>query len=323
MAFFDLSREELHSYIPQLREPEDFDQFWATTLDACRDYPLEPRFTSVDVGMRLVETFDCSFAGYGGQRINGWLLLPPGDAKSLGCIVQYIGYGGGRGFPTDWLQWACAGYATLIMDTRGQGSGWRNGDTPDPEPDGANPQLPGFMTRGILSRETYYYRRLYTDAVRAVETARNHPRIDPAKIVVSGKSQGGGLTIAAAALDGRVAAAMPDVPFLCHFPRATTITDKHPYKEIADFCHIHRDREEQVFSVLNYFDGVHFARRAGMPALFSTALMDAICPPSTVFAAYNLWKGEKRIKTYTFNGHEGGDSFQFREQLTFVRRIIG
>lgn len=322
MAFFDLSREELFNYRPAVKEPEDFDEFWKTTLDEARSFPLDPRFEAVDAGMVHLETCDLTFAGYGGDPIKGWFLLPKQRSGKLPCIVQYIGYGGGRGFAYDWLPWACAGYATLVMDTRGQGSVWRKGDTGDPEPTGTNPQLPGFMTRGILKRETYYYRRLITDAVRAVEAARRHAAVDPERIIVTGNSQGGGLSIAAAGLDPEIHAALPNVPFLCHYRRATTITDANPYKEIAQFCHTHRDHEEEVFGVLDYFDGIHFAKRAGMPALFSTALMDSICPPSTVFAAYNNWRGRKEIKVYSFNGHEGGESFQLREQLAFVKSLL-
>ncbi len=323
MAFFDLSPEELYNYRPALKEPHDFDEFWQNTLQEARSYPLDASFEAVDSGMVQVETYDLSFRGFGGHPIKGWFLLPTNRSGKLPCIVQYIGYGGGRGFAYDWLPWACAGYATLIMDTRGQGSVWRKGDTGDPEPGDTNPQAPGFMTRGILKRETYYYRRLITDAVRAVEAARSHTAVDPERIIVAGGSQGGGLSIAAAGLDGQIYAALPNVPFLCHYRRAATITDANPYKEIAQFCHTHRDVEEQIFGVLDYFDGVHFAKRAGMPALFSTALMDLICPPSTVFAAYNNWQGSKEIKIYNFNGHEGGESFQLREQLSFVRKLLG
>ena len=321
MAFYDLSREELQHFIPEIPEPSDFDPFWNETLKETRSYPLNPRFTPADFRLTEIESYDVTFAGFQGQEIKGWFLLPASRKKNLACIVQYIGYGGGRGFPTDWLGWAAAGYANLVMDTRGQGSKWRRGDTPDPELQGGNPQYPGFMTRGVLSRETYYYRRLISDAVRAIETARSYDGIDNDRIAVTGISQGGGLAIAAAALDGRVAAAMPDVPFLCHFRRAATITDLSPYKEIAEYCHTHRDRENQVFGVLDYFDNLHFAKRAGMPALFSTALMDHICPPSTVFAAYNHWKGKKQISTYTFNGHEGGEGYQFLEQLDFLQGL--
>jgi len=123
--------------------------------------------------------------------------------------------------------------------------------------------------------------------------------------------------------DGRryVVAAMPDVPFLCHYRRATEIVDSYPYKEIAEFCHTHRDKVETVFHTLAYFDGVNFSARAKANTLFSVALMDQVCPPSTVFAAYNHWVGAKDIKVYPYNGHEGGQSFQTLEKVKFLKRI--
>jgi cephalosporin-C deacetylase len=236
-------------------------------------------------------------------------------------VVEYIGYGGGRGFPTDWLLWASAGYAHLVMDTRGQGSAWLKGDTPDPEVDGGNPHHPGFMTRGILSPRTYYYRRVFVDAVRAVETARAHPAVDASRVAVTGGSQGGGIALAVSGLVPDVQAAMPDVPFLCHYRRATEITDGYPYQEIARYLMIQRDKEEQVFATLAYFDGVNFATRARAQALFSVALMDEICPPSTVFAAYNHYAGPKQIRVWRYNHHEGGGTYQAQEKIRFLRSV--
>jgi cephalosporin-C deacetylase len=37
--------------------------------------------------------------------------------------------------------------------------------------------------------------------------------------------------------------------------------------------------------------------------------MDETCPPSTVYAAFNLYGGPKEIVEYPFNGHEGGEGF--------------
>ncbi len=198
MAFFDLSFDELQRYLPPREEPPDFDAFWQATLEEARMHPLDVHFEPYDAGLATVETFDVTFRGYGGQPIKGWLLLPRHVSHPLPAVVEYIGYGGGRGFPTDWLLWSAAGYAHLVMDTRGQGSAWLKGDTPDPEPEGSNPHHPGFMTRGIVSPYTYYYRRVFTDAVRAVEAARAHPAIDAGRIAVTGGSQGGGIALAVA-----------------------------------------------------------------------------------------------------------------------------
>ena len=152
-----------------------------------------------------------TFSGFGGHRVRGWLRMPAARSGPLPCVVQYIGYGGGRGLAHENLLWAAAGYANFVMDTRGQGSANSVGDTGDPVFSG--PAHPGFMTRGILDPATYYYRRLYTDAVRAVDAARAHEAVANA-VAVTGGSQGGGLALAVAALRDDIVAAMPDVPFL-------------------------------------------------------------------------------------------------------------
>ena len=318
---FDLPLEQLQTYRPPRNEPSDFDAFWAQTLSEARQFPLKAQFVSIDAGLRFVDVFDVTFNGYGGQPIKGWFLLPRQRSERLPCVVEFIGYGGGRGHPLDWLLWANAGYAHFVMDTRGQGSSWRKGDTPDLEPSGASPQYPGFMTRGILDPKTYYYRRVFADAVRAVEAARSHPAVDAKRIAMTGGSQGGGITLAVAGLMSDLAATLPDVPFLCHYRRATEIVDTHPYREIALYCKTHRDAIDTVFDTLGYFDGVNFATRANTSALFSVGLMDDICPPSTVYAAYNYYAGPKQIKVWPYNQHEGGETFQNVEKLKFLAAL--
>ncbi len=319
MALFDFPLPQLEAYLPERQEPEDFDRFWQETLAESRRVPLEPSFEPVDFGLVTVQVYDVTFQGYLGQPVKAWLLLPDGRPGPLPCIVQYIGYGGGRSNPFDWLTWSAAGFAHLVMDTRGQGSASRRGDTVDLNPHGAGPHFPGFLTHGIESPERYYYRRLYVDAVRAVETARLHPRIDAGRVAVTGGSQGGGLSLAVSGLAPDVWAVMADVPFLCHFRRATEITDAMPYREIAVYCQVHRNRVEEVFHTLSYFDGLNFVKRANAPALFSVGLMDEVCPPSTVFAAYNHYCGPKQIRVYRFNHHEGGGSDHDLEKIRFIK----
>lgn len=325
MALFDLPLEQLQTYLPERHEPSDFTAFWQDTLTETREHDLEAEFVPLDAGLKTLEAYDVTFSGFGGTRVKGWLLLPRGE-RDLPCLVEYIGYGGGRGFAADWLTYASAGYAHLVMDTRGQGGSWRPGDTPD---DGtAGPSIPGFMTRGIQNPQEYYYRRLMTDAVRAVEAATTFERVDATRLGVTGGSQGGGLALAAAGLSGMGFApslelCLTDVPFLCHYRRATTLTDAFPYAEIANFCKTHRDKIETVFATLAYFDGVNFAAHATASALFSVGLMDDICPPSTVYAAYNHYEGDKEMRVWPFNRHEGGEAYQVQEKLAFLRQHWG
>jgi len=314
VALYDLPLAELEAYRPEVAEPEDFDAFWAETLDETRRLPLDPRAADVSTRLRLIRTQDVAFAGYGGDRIRAWLHSPRTDP--LGCVVELIGYGGGRGLAHERLTWAAAGWAHLIVDTRGQGSSWAVGDTPDVERDGGNPQHPGFMTRGVRDPRTYYYRRLIADAVRAVEAAR--ALVEPARLVLRGSSQGGGVALAAAALAPGVDGLLADVPFLCHIRRGVELTDEDPYAEVARYLRVHRDHTAEVFRTLSYVDGVNFAARATAPALFSVALMDEICPPSTVYAAYNRYAGPKEIVVYEFNRHEGGEAHQLARQLEWV-----
>jgi cephalosporin-C deacetylase len=177
------------------------------------------------------------------------------------------------------------------------------------------------MTLGVLDPQTYYYRRVFTDAVRAVEAASSHPAVDKSRIAITGASQGGGISLAVSALALNISVAMPDVPFLCHYRRATEITDQSPYSEIANYCKIHRDQIDTVFTTLSYFDGVNFAVRAHAQALFSVGLMDLTRPPSTVFAAYNHYVGSKQIRIWPYNDHEGGEAFQTIEQVKFLTEL--
>jgi cephalosporin-C deacetylase len=322
MPQFDLSLAELESYLPEPTAEPDFDEFWAATLESTHRHDLAPSYTPADFLLDTVEVYDASFAGWNGERVAAWLLLPRDRPGPLPAVVKLIGYGGGRSLPYDHLLLCSAGYALLVMDSRGQGGAGNPGVTPDPDPDPGTGQHPGFMTRGVSSPHTYYYRRFITDAVRAVAAAQAHPSIDADRVAVYGGSQGGGLALAAAALAPNVAAMVANVPFLCHFRRATQITDAMPYKEIATYLKVRRDKVEETFRTLSYFDGLNFASRASAPAQFSVALMDEVCPPSTIFAAYNHYAGPKDIRVWPYNGHEGGQIYQEREDLAFLRKHL-
>jgi cephalosporin-C deacetylase len=317
---YDWPLEQAREYRSTAALPEDLEEFWRTTLDGGGE---PATFTPVRSGLVAVDTFDVTFAGYDGAPVKAWLHLPAAPLRSgpLPGAVQYQGYNGGRGLTHEHVFWATAGYAHLVVDTRGQGSGWTTGATSDPA--GSPPSQPGFLTRGIEDPRTYYYRRVYTDAVRALEVLRGHELVDGARVSVAGTSQGGGVSLAVAALArSSVAAVLCDVPFLCDFRRAAGLAQAEPYLELVRYLKAHRDRVESTFATLAYFDAAVLARLATAPALFSVALMDVICPPTTVFAAYNAYGGPKDIEIYEFNDHEGGEAFQRNLQLAWLENAL-
>lgn len=330
MALFDLPLAELETYLPPVDEPADLDAFWTGTLAAARSaggasggvvLAADP----VETGLRTVRTWDVTFAGHGGDPIRAWYSRPAhaDDDTALPVVVEYLGYGRGRGLPQERLVWPSAGYGHLLMDTRGQGSQYGSGGA-TPDPVGSGPATPGSVTRGIESPETAYWTRLVTDAVRAVDAARALPGADPRRTAIVGNSQGGGLAVAVSGLVPDLAAVMPSAPFFCHVPRALAITDADPYSEIVRYLSVHRGAVAQTMRTISYLDGMHLARRATAPALFSTGLRDTICPPSTAFATLNHYGGlaatapVRDIEVYPFNHHEGGEAFHAERLLHWL-----
>ena len=320
MPLYDLPLDQLRTYVSSTQAPHDLEAFWARQVAGARSLAEAPSIKPVETGLSRVSTHDVWFSGAHGHRIGAWYHLPAGVEGPLPVVVTYQGYGRGRGLSHEVPLWVNAGYACLEVDTRGQGAAYGVGDTPDPV--GSGPAAPGYLTRGLESPENYYYTRVFTDAVMAVDAVAHLPQADPGRVVTSGASQGGGLSIVAASLHDGVLGALADVPFMCDVWRAAQIVDVNPYAELGRYLAAHRDKGEQAFRTLSYVDAAVLATRATVPGLFSVALMDPVCPPSTVYAAYHAWGGPKELVEYPWNGHEGGGPFHERAQLRWLATLL-
>lgn len=212
MPAFDLPPADLERHRPDVAEPADFDAFWKRTLgEAAGAGDVLVAAEPVDNGLRLTETWDVTFRGFAGDPVRGWFSRPAGTSEPLPAVVEFAGYGRGRGLPHERLTWVNAGFAHLLMDNRGQGDQYGcGGDTPDPH--ASAPGGPGPAVRGLLDPRDHHYRRLITDAVRAVDAVRALPGVDASRVAAVGNSQGGGVALAVAGLAPDLAAVLVTAP---------------------------------------------------------------------------------------------------------------
>jgi cephalosporin-C deacetylase len=301
MPWYDMPLERLREYRTTTAEPAGLDDWWAMRLREARGLAKPAALAAHEPGLYApFEVSDVEFSGGAGDRVRAWYIRPRREVDHV--VVKFVGYGGGRGTPAEHMLLPALGYAVLVMDSRGQGGRWTTGATADGT--GTGPENSLVMTRGIGTPENYYYTRMFTDAARAVDTALELAG-PSAKIAVSGASQGGALALAAAALQAQnVAVCHADVPFLCDIQRAITLAPSAPYTEIPEFLAENVALIPKALDTLRYIDCALLARRITATTLVCAGLMDIICPPSTVFAAFNEISGvHKDIAVYPFSGH--------------------
>ena len=218
------------------------------------------------------------------------------------CIFH--GYTGDCGQFHCLLPWVAAGFIAASMDCRGQG-----GSSEDLTPVIGNTHH-GLIIRGLEDPdpEKLYFRRVYLDAAQLPRILMAMDDVDETRVGANGGSQGGGLTLACAALTPPLNRAAPRMPFLCDYRRVCEMDlDTGAYGELREFFRHTNPRYEKVreyFTRLGYIDNQHLAHRIRAKVMMFTGLMDRVCPPSTQFAAYNKITSEKRIVLYPNFAHE-------------------
>ena len=319
MPSIDLPLEQLRTYSPTETEPPDFDQFWASTLEEARR-DASTSGPGLEVGdayapLSGVSANQVWITGLGGARLSGWYVRPSTGGPFPG-VAHFHGYGARGARPLEVYALAAQGVAVLSMDCRGQG-----GRSPDmPSVDGGH--RPGWLTRGLEGPSTHYYRYVFADAVLTVDALSSREEVDSERVAVTGMSQGGGLALAAAALSGKVSFVWSDEPFLSDFRRAVEIAPLPPYTEVAAYLRAWPALEETAFRTLAYVDVANHARRIRCPATVTVGLWDEICPPSTVFGAFNrLASTDKELVVFPFHGHEVTYEIEERRFGELMRRL--
>ncbi|UWU83077.1 acetylxylan esterase [Bradyrhizobium yuanmingense] len=310
MPLVDMPLAQLQQYQGRTPRPEDFDAFWDRSLAEMRSVDPEPELLPAPFKVDFAECFDLFFTGVRGARIHAKLVRPKKFPKRAPAVVRFHGYSSNSG---DWighLPLAAAGFVIAALDCRGQGGlsedvGGVKGNT-----------LHAHIVRGLYEGpEKLLFRDIFLDVVQLAGIVMAMPEVDAERVAAEGGSQGGGLSLACAALEPRICRAAATYPLLCDYQRAWEMdVAKDAYqrsdfwkKELRTFFRRFDPTHEHIakwFRRLGYIDVQHLAARIQGEVLMVTGLMDSISPPSSQFAAYNKITRKKNILIYPDHGHE-------------------
>ena len=300
---FDMPLEKLREYQGRNPRPADFDAFWDGSLAEMRAIDPQVELTPAEFQAPYADCFHMYFTGVGGARVYAKLLRPKQAPQPGPAIVMFHGYSGSSGDWVDKLPYVAAGYTVAALDCRGQGglsedAGGVKGWT-----------LRGHIVRGLGDDpEKMLYRHIFLDTALLARIVMEMDDVDATRVAATGGSQGGGLTLACAALTPEIKLAAPVFPFLCDYRRVWDLElAKDAYAELEEwfrrFDPLH-EREDAVFTQLGYVDVQHLAPRIRGQVVMTVGLNDRICPPSTQFAAYNKIPSTKSLRIYPDFGHE-------------------
>jgi len=304
VPILDMPLEELKQYKGMNPKPVDFDEFWDKSLEEMRT--LDPKTELIPANFKsdVVDCYDMYFTGTKNSRIHAKFLLPKNVKGKVPAVLNFHGYTGASQEWTAYISYAASGFAVAALDCRGQAG------LSDDFGDVTGNTLNGFITRGLLDKpEDTYYRNVFLDTALMAKIVMDMDVVDETRVGAYGGSQGGGLTLACAALEPRIKLAAAHFPFLSDYKRTWHMDlDKDAYVDLRTFFRQRDPRHERVdefFTKLGYTDIQFLAPRIKAEVLMFTGLIDNICPPSTQFAAYNKITSKKEVKIYPDFGHEG------------------
>ena len=277
--------------------PDDFDAFWDGMKKKLAAVPVEPKLVPVKSPAKEVESFDVTAPALGLQ-ISGYVSKPVGaKPKSLPIILTVHGAGVSDSSLGGSAGWASRGFIAMDMNAHGL----PNGKPRQYYTDLYAGPMKDYRYENKSDRERAYFTGMMLRLVRALDVLTAQPEWDGKHVVVSGASQGGYQAIAAAGLDARVTFFAAGVPAGCDhsgmlagriagWPKIVPVVDGKP--------------DMAVLEAYRYIDCMNFATRTkAAGCYFTVGFIDATCPPTSVYAAYNQLNIPKEIYNDIPSGH--------------------
>ena len=310
-----------HAIQPTTTEPEDFDDFWAAQKAELARIALDTRLESI-ASSEVYHLWKISLANIDDTRVYGYLARPTKTSGSLPALLTLQNHGGGAwSVPPEWVtDPASKGFIALAINTHdvenGMDEAYYAGLNQGP--------LASYTLRGFMDRDTYYFKAVFMRLVRAIDYLTSQSDWDGKSMILTGRSQGGGLSLVGAGLDSRTTGVVCAVPALCEhgghkfgrpasWPRFVP-NDEHDYGHDpqAQTADGHGPVSEMVYQVSRYYDAVNFARKITCPTTICLGLVDTCVPPTTVFSAYNVLQCSKQIIVAPNLGHDADRDPDYR-----------
>ena len=302
---------------PTAELPDDFDAFWEQGRRECAALPLDlqlsplPQFSTAQA-----DCFALSFAHIDNTRMYGYFSIPKDKTPPYPAIVSVPSAGIGKPRQPD-VAWAARGALALDIGVHAVELGLPR----EKYAEYARQFAPSYTAHGIPDREKYYYYRVILGVDRAIAWLTARPDFDRKHLVLTGASQGGGLSLIMAGLNPRVTAVAAAVPALCDHRGAEA--GRQPgwpgLSYVAD-----AEVRRQALAMFMYYDAVNFARKipAAVAVIVGVGFVDTTCCPSSVYAAYNVIRGPKRIYNAPDVGHAAGPEYA-AAATPWIRQQLG
>ncbi|MFC6323952.1 acetylxylan esterase [Companilactobacillus baiquanensis] len=293
--------EDMKTYRGRQEVPNNFDKFWDDQINNLNSSP-EYKLTPQDFNLPNVDCYELTFKGTNNSTIYAKCIFPK-NKKDCPVVFTFHGY---MGQSLDWsvlLQYPAAGLGVVMMDVRGQ-----SGQSQDNTKFRGN-TIKGQIIRGAIDGPDHlFFKDVYLDVYQIVEIISKQSFVDENKLYSYGASQGGALSLVAAALNKKISLTVVIYPFLSDFKRILELGDQNePYNELFryfKFSDPFHTTEKEILNTLSYIDVKNMAHRIQNPVKLITGLDDNICFPSTQFAMFNRLTCDKEMFTLPEYGHE-------------------
>lgn len=299
---------------PSLELPGDFDEFWNNSKELLAKIPIDSKWTPIDqkshpnlhnfshkslldFDISDVEINDVQVSSFA-RTLSGIYTRPVKRAlRKHPAMLCVQGAGVMPTQPHNFIPQAKKGILVYEMGVHGIS----NLEEVSYYQNLLDGRLKGYMHFGREDKNSSYFRAVFLGVKRGLDFLMSQPEWDGKTIVIRGSSQGGVQCMAGAYLEPLVSMISARVPALCDHTGFLKDRSVGGGKLVA----FDKDGKPDPVTLESsrYFDGVNFMRRLNCRGSFSVGLIDGGCSPSSIFTAYNTFKGQKSMIIQPYTGH--------------------